>query len=374
MRASSTRLPGVLTGVFNVNYFCDVFVEGARVMHNVPALNVSLNEDGTALVQSTGSCTIVYQDPFGKSVAPLSIGDTFSPFGTQITLSATVTAGAGFSETILLGTFLIDDTPTIDTKWSIFNGARISQGDRIDVTFADLMARTQKNTFDTPGSPPQLASGWSEIQRLTQLPVTRSMADQPIPSTVAYQEDRLQAVYDIASTAFDAIAYMTSDATVSLRPKSWPAVVDTIAGGDGGTLIGAPRAMSNKDVYNKLVVKDASGNVLAQDQIQTGRLRAANADGSLSPYGTVTKTVSYPQITTPAQAQLYIAQNLPRMSALRGQQVTVTEVFNPLRELGDVVTVARKVRGVTVESFTGRVMQLSRSSAKSQRLILAVGS
>jgi hypothetical protein len=373
MRASTSQLPSVLRGAFDVTYSCDVFVEGARVMHNVPVVNPTINEDATALVQATGSLTIVYQDPTGKSLSPVVIGDTFSPFGTQITLSANVTAGAGFSETILLGTFLIDDTPTIDTKWSIFNGATISQGDRITVTFADLMARTQKNTFDTPGSPPQLLSGWTEIQRLTQLPITRSMADKAIPGTVAYQEDRLQAVYDIASTAFDAVACMTSDATVSLRPKTWPAVMDSIVGGDGGTLIGAPRAMSNKDVYNKLVVKDSAGNVLAQDQIRTGPLRAANPDGSLSPYGTVTKTVSFPQITTATQAAAYIAQNLPRMSTLRGQQVTVTEVFNPLRELGDVVSVARKVRGATVESFTGRVMQLTRTGAKTQQVQLAVG-
>lgn len=372
MRFGTPQLRQVLLGSFNLTYSCDVFVEGERVMQSVPITNINLDDNSTALVQGTGSFTIVYQDPFGKSIAPLSIADVFAPFGTQVDLYAIITAGAGFSEKVLLGTYLVSETPTINATWTVFNGAVLSKGDQIDISIQDLMYRTQKNTFDTPSSPSSLISVWSEFQRLMQIAVTRTISDAAIPNTVAYQTDRLQAVYDLAAV-LDATACMTPDGTASMRPNVWPAVMDEINGGDGGTLLTAPRAMQSDNVFNKLRVKDQVGNILGSGWISDGPLRAANADGSLSPYGTVPTDFTSPQITTAGQAEIYIAANLPRIAGLRGMQVQITEVFNPLRDLGDVVTVNRKVRDVVTESFDGRVTAISRTSAKSQQVTLAVG-
>jgi hypothetical protein len=157
-----------------------------------------------------------------------------------------------------------------------------------------------------------------------------------------------------------------------MRPNAWPAVVDTINGGDGGTLVGAPRGMQNTNVYNRLVVLDSAGNTLGSASIRTGRLRVSNPDGSLSPYGTVTTYYSSPFITTSSAGQQYANANIQRVAGLRGHEVQVTEVFNPLRDLGDVVTVNRRAGGVVVETFTGRVMQISRSGRTPQTVTLAV--
>jgi len=347
-----------------------VFQEGHRVFQSLPLQDVSTTDDATAQVQYTGQLTFAYQDERGNSIAPYGIDDALSPFGNQVALYLTVSVGS-FVERVLVGRYLITSTPQINTVWGWFQGKKIAKGETLQVQIGDFFARTQRNQFDNPTSPPSLASCWSEIARLTGLPITRMVADKPIPNTVAYQSDRLSAVYSIA-TVMDATPFVLPNGSVGARPNDWPDPVDTILGGDGGTLISAPRAMDNQNVYNALIVRDVSGNILASAEVLDGPLRTKNADGSLSPYGRVPYYYSDPQITTPDQALAWVTKYLPHYSTLRGMQVTVTEAINPLRDLGDVVTVKRIASGHAVEQFDGRVQQIQRSG-KTQTTTLAVG-
>jgi hypothetical protein len=370
MRFGTVALKDVLKGSFNWRYVADVFANGVRVLQDLPVTNVRLADDSTSLVQGTGSLTVAYSGDFADSVAPSAIGDVLSPFGSQVALSVLVTAGAGFQERIPLGQYLISETPSILVQRYVFNTATVSKGDLIDLNLKDLMYGVQRDRFDVPGSPPDLSSVYKEIQRLTGLPVTKTVTDGAISTTVAYQQDKLQAVYDLA-TVLDATACMTADGTVSLRPNVWPAVVDTINSGDGGTLISVGKAMSNDNVYNTVIIRsdasDGSG-VLGRAELTSGPLRVANTDGSLSPYRRVPYFYSSPFLTTQAQANDYAATLLPRVSKLRSVSVDVEEVFTPLRDLGDVVTVNR-----LGETFTGRVTAIRRDSGATLTTTLAVG-
>lgn len=369
MRFGSAALKAALTGSFNKRFVCDVFSNGSRVMQDVPCTAVSLADAATSLVQSTGSVTLIYQDDFAREIAPKHVGDVLSPFGTQIVVSSIVTAGPGFTERTTLGAYLVADTPTINTTRYLFQGAVVSKGDQITVTLQDLMYGVQRDQFNTPGAPTDLSSVWGEVQRLTGLPVTRTVTDGPIPTTIAYQQDRLQAVYDLA-TVLDATACMLPDGTLSMRPNTWPAVVDTLSWGDTGTLVNVSRGMSNALVYNAVVVRaNGGGNgILATAEITDGPLRTRNADGSLSPYRRVPYFYSSPYVTTAAQAQAYANLNIGRVSTLRGVSVVLTETFNPLRELGDVITVNR-----LGETFTGRVTNITRDQTATQQTTVAVG-
>jgi len=194
---------------------------------------------------------------------------------------------------------------------------------------------------------------------------------------VAYQQDRLQSVYDIADQALDAVPFITPDGTVSMRPNEWPATVATLKGGDEGTLVSVDRGLSSASVYNKVVVRSyANGGaaVLASAEITDGRLRTRNADGSKSPYGRAPYFYSSQLITTTAQAQAYANKWLPRVSKLRSVQVVLTETFNPLREIGDVLDVQRITSGVVAEEFTGRVVSIQRDDQATQTTTVAVGS
>ncbi len=370
MRASSTALPDVLKGSFNKRYVADFFADGDRVLHDVPVTNVQLSDSGSSLVQGTGSCTIVYQDDFGKELSPNAIGDLFSPFGTQVALSVIITAGAGFIERIPLGRYLISETPSIITTRFLFNGGVLSKGDRIDISLKDLFYGVQRDRFAVPGTPPSLTSVWVEVQRLTGLPVTKRITDGPISTTVAYQEDKLQAVYDLA-TVLDGTACMLSDGTVSMRPNVWPAPVDTLSWGDGGTLVDVGRGMANDLVYNQIIVRSYNSGtaaaVLASAEITSGPLRTQNVDGSLSPYRRVPYFFSSQFITTADQAQAYANLTLPRVSSLRSVSVVLTEIFNPLREVGDVLDIYR-----LGEMFTGRITDISRDGGGTQQTTVSV--
>lgn len=370
MRASSSGLADVLLGSFDKRYVVDVFANGTRVLADLPIVSPSFSDSSTSLVQGTGSCTVIYSDDFGAEISPSNIGDVFSPFGTVLAVSVLITAGAGFVERIPLGLYQIAETPSIVTTRFLFNGGIFSKGDQFDLTLKDLMYGIQRDRFAVPGTPPSLSSVWSEVQRLAGFPVTRTIADKPISATVAYQEDKLQAIYDLA-TVLDATACMLSDGTLGMRPNVWPAPVDTLNWGDGGALVGVSRGMANDLVYNQVVVRSSdssTGNaVLASAEIVSGPLRTQNIDGSLSPYRRVPYFYSSQYITTAGQAQQYATQTLPRVSALRSVSVVLTELFNPLREVGDVLTVFR-----LGEKFLGRVTDIRRSDAVTQQTTVAV--
>lgn len=234
--ATTPQLRQVLArGSFDAQWTMDVFYDGLRRMQDVPVTNVQINEDGTAKVQQSGSLVIVWQDPQGKSIAPRTVDDILSPFGTALRLYQIISTGPLFTERVPMGSFVISDTPTIESvPWS-FNGRILSKGDRIKVTFKDPFYKVQRNRFDVPGVTPSLTSVYAEIQRLTRLPITRNplVPDGPIPRAMVYEEDRLDAVYELANV-LDALPYMMADGTVSLRPKNWTPVVDTIAAANAG--------------------------------------------------------------------------------------------------------------------------------------------
>lgn len=237
MRTASTpQLRQVLArGSFDSQWTMDVFYDNQRRMQDVPVTNVQMSEDGTAKVQQGGSLVIVWQDPAGKSIAPRTVDDLLSPFGTTLRLYEIISTGPLFTERVPMGSFVISDTPTIESvPWS-FMGRVLSKGDRIKVTFKDPFYKVQRNRFDVPGVTPSLTSVYAEIQRLTRLPITRNpqVPDGPIPRAMVYEEDRLDAVYELANI-LDALPYMMSDGTLSLRPKNWTPVVDVIAAANAG--------------------------------------------------------------------------------------------------------------------------------------------
>lgn len=371
MRDSSDALRAALTGDFTMRYVADVTLDGVRLIQDLPIISPKFNDDSSSLVQSSGSCTVIYQGAFADSIAPKDIGDVLSPFGTRLAVSVLISVGDALQERIPLGVYLLSETPSIVTQKFLFQGRYVAQGDQIDLNLKDLFYGVQRDDFDAPGSAPSLTSVWSEVQRLTQLPLTRTVADGPIPTSVAYQQDKLQAVYDLA-TVLNATACMTPDGTVSMRANDWPAVVDTIHDGDGGTLVNVGRAMSNDNVYNKVVIRSSAGDgsaVLATAEITSGPLRTSNADGSLSPYRRVPYFYSSDYITTQDQAQAYAATLLPQISRLRAVSVPVNENFNPLREIGDVVAI-----NWLDEEIFGRVSAITRDDTGQQKTTVTVSS
>lgn len=479
MRRGTPQLQGVLAaGTFDIRWVADVIYDGVRRWADLPVEDVSHAEDGTSKVQQSASFTIVWTDPLGESIAPREVDDILSPFGTTVNLYQLVSNGPAFSERVSFGSFVVSDTPSIQTtRWS-FHGRMLSKGDRIKLTLKDPFYKVQRNRFDVPGVTASGGTVYGEIQRLTGLSVTRDAVavDAGVPRTLVFEEDRLDAVYSIAALA-DGVPYMTEDGTLSIRPNAWGAPVaeivtddadrtvptwvppvlgpvwmstdvvdggsaadppgdiidsgsassagspppedidggtadvtptDDVDGGDPatmppedidggpvipgnsgdnvdggtigigelhagfwvtppqakGTLLGVQLGMSAEGVYNRVVIRDQGQDpkVLASAEIDNGTLRARNADGTVSPFGRVPYFASSPSVKTQAAAQVQAARLLARVSRPQAVIVTLDELANPLRQVGDVVRVRRNG-----EQYLGRVQAVNRSSGSRQQ-------
>lgn len=367
MRSASSQLVDALGGSFQKWYEADIFYDGERVIEGAPVTSVQLNEDDGNFVKASGSCTVTIQDVIGRSSLPKNIGDVLSPFGSEVVLYAVVSAGA-FLERVKLATLQITDVPDMRDAASFFRGRRISIGSTIELTLQDRFVQIQRDNFDVPGSPSQTASVLNEISRLVDLPMVRSVADARISATVAYSIDdggRAQAVLDL-SDVIDAIPYANSDGYVQFRTKSWPAPVDTLTRGDGGQIVSIGRGMSSDGVYNRVVFRGEDGStsagIFAYSEITTGPLRVRNLDGSRSPAHRRTYAVSNQFIATKAQAQAYTDSTLARVSKLQAITWPVIEKWNPLRELGDVLTLDDEWG----DSVTARIVKIDRDEGQTQ--------
>lgn len=372
MRESTAELREVLeSGSFDVQWIADVYYAGTRRLANVPITAPSFTDDRTAKVQGSGSCTVVWSSDIAGSLTPRAASDMLAPFGAEFSVAVLITAGT-FTSRVQMGWYRIDEVPSAVDHLEQFGGRLIPVGSTVQLTLMDRMRKTQKDRFDVPSSPPQKDSVLTEVQRITGFQIVREMPDGPIPGSFAYEEERLDPLYDLMAL-IDAEPYMRPDGSIGQRPLDWPTTTDVLTDGEGGTVVSVGNSMSAEKVYNRVAVRSSASDgsdvqILGSAQITDGPLRAVNPDGSPSPYGRVTYYYSSDFITTSEQANAYAAQLLPRVSSLRTREVPVVEVFNPLRQVGDVLEVRQDGR----DTIVGRVKSLDRGEAATQQMTLEV--
>jgi hypothetical protein len=222
-----------------------------------------------------------------------------------------------------------------------------SVGARIPLTLADRFHAVDRARFPIPTAPTDLTSVQRELSRLTGLPVQTTIPDAPIPRSVTYEENRLDAVEALASV-LGAFAYVTPDGSLGLAPKQPGPVVAHLA----GTVIdAAPSGMSDDDVYNQVVVTthdDDQTGILATASITDGPLRV---DG---PFMARPYKASSPYVTTRQQAQDYANTLLPQVSRLKAVTWTVQIIPDPRLEVWDTIQV-----DTHTGTITGRVSKIT---------------
>lgn len=372
MRDHSDDLRDVLaSGSFDTEWVADVYYDGARRLAGLPIRDPSFDDDGSALVQSTGGCTVEWTSDFATSLSPRLADDVLAPFGSELSVGVLITAGT-FSERVQIGWYRIEDVPSAADQFVEFGDGILPVGSTVELTLQDRFRKVQRDRFDVPGSPPSLTSVLTEAQRITGLQIVREVPDAAIPKSFAYEEERLDPLYDLVEYA-NAIPYMRPDGTLGQRPIDWSSTVDVVTDGPGGTLVSLGYSMSSDKVYNRVAFRtsangDDDQQILAVAEIRDGPLRVRNADGSPSPYGRVTYYVSSDLITKRADAQAYVDKLLPQVSSLRVAERPMVEVFNPLRQVGDVLD----VRPTGEPAFLGRVSKISRTDGPTQDVTLEV--
>jgi hypothetical protein len=341
MKAASTNCRRVLSsGSFSFWYEADLWYDNQRRIASLPIDDVQLTEDDSRAVKAYGGCSVIWIDDFARSVIPVNIGDLFAPFGSELAMYAVVSAGA-FQERIPMGWMQIVDVPTMRDRTMFFGHGRITTGTRLEFKLQDRFVQIQDDPFDVPSAPSQLASVWAEIGAVTGMKLVRSMPDSAITRSVVYQDDRLQAVLDLADL-LGGVPYAAPDGTLTMRPKAWTAPVDTLRAGDSGTLVDIQKGMSADGVYNKVAFRgqgDQQDQILAFSEVTDGPLRVRNTDGTRSPAHRRPTFRSNQFVNTTQQAKAYTDSELARVSTLSAVSWPIEEVWNPLRELGDVITI-----------------------------------
>jgi len=336
MREVSQKARDLLAdGSDSVEWAADLIYDDVPRAVNLRVLDPSFAWDLSAQVQGSGSCSILWDDVFGQSVVPREIGDLFSPFGAELQVDVILSAGA-FSERIPMGRFVLDSVPE-GVEYAVprpHGGLPVVAESRLKLDLADYFLRISRDTFPFPSSP-KSTSMWDEAQRLTGLPVVRSIPDRVLPTSITYEEDRLEALGKVLGPS-NAWPALTSGGALTALPKEWGAPVARIT-----DVISASLEMRSENVYNRVVVEgrnpDPNGRPwIAVAEVRDGFLRTRNSDGSPSPVRGNTYRYSSDKFTSLGQCQAYADSLLPTLARLRAVTRTVVVPFNPLYELGDV--------------------------------------
>src|SRR5690606_4478554 len=95
------------------------------------------------------------------------------------------------------------------------------------LALSDYFLRIGRDKFAFPTSP-KSTSMWDEAQRLTGLPVVRTIPDRTLPGNITYEEDRLDALEKVFGPS-NAWPALTPQGSLTAMPKAWPAPVDRIS-------------------------------------------------------------------------------------------------------------------------------------------------
>jgi len=352
MDAVSPAFVAALAGSFQWVVTVDVWVDGQLVASGLDVSDGSLTVDAGQAIRSRVTLTI--QDPDGL-IRPTGDDSTISPYGPELNVKAGLRLGAR-TELVSLGWFPITSVD-VEQSWRTYRSAgdviRLPSGtveveavDRAQwVGEARFEAREQPTSGTVLGECARILSGVAPW-----LPPS-GVADQSIPATVTYDDDRLAALTALAGV-LDCDPICTPSGSITLAPRAWGDPVWTIEGGDDGALYKWHRSATRDGLYNAAIVTGQDPQYGLAPKIG----RARQTDGPLRyrqglriPY-----FQSSPLLTSQDQVDAAARTTLTKQLGQRTQTVTVECSPNPAIDAGDVVTLQAARGTVPV-----RIQQLS---------------
>ncbi|WP_382307272.1 hypothetical protein [Herbiconiux sp. UC225_62] len=359
MRATDTLFADILTDSTTRRITADLFVGLDRVAEGIECSSIDLVWDGSQQVLCSGKVELVYQDDWGRSIAPEKLTDWLAPFGAWLDLKYEITMG-DFSRSVRLGRLVVQKPRDVRRQRMVLAGRVFYPGEKITVDVADAFSITMRERFVTPGQPPTAATAWGELARLTGWPILRNVPDVDVPQTVTYQENRLDAVFDLGDV-LGGSPYLRADNTLTIRPFTPGAVVATLHDGPEGQIVSHTVSEWDADqVYNQVVVRITDGDMvtaIADARITEGRLRYGLA--SQGAWGRIPYYVSSEYLKSVDQARAYAQSRLAIVSQQKTTIASIEMLPDPRLEVGDVVRLEASVDGsVTV----GRIQKIALST------------
>lgn len=304
---------------------------------SIESASVSFDQDSD--VQGSGQVVILDND---GSLTPTSMGSTLTPFGAVINIRAGFSLPSSVEETVSLGWFLIQDME-IEEAWDSYDREDVTnlvrKGSRITCNLVDFMQKVVDYKFLVPSQPTQ-QTAWAEIVYLvqdivsTQTPSFSGYVDLPIPSTLTYGEDRMDAVKALAGV-LGAEPVMLPNGKLSLRALNPVKSAGNTAPTFGWNInvTEYKKRLSREDVYNIVVARGKT------DDTNVGLIAyAIQTDGPLSFYGAVgPRPIFYDTdlLNTTSGVQAYAKAQLAALATRQSQVVPIRALPNPAIELGD---------------------------------------
>lgn len=332
MIAVSARFLAALRETHSIAIRATIFRPSAPTIPiAVPVIGGQFRADTDARVRRQASLVVAFS--LSDPATPEIVREL--PFGGQATIERGIRYADGTEELVQLGRFRIDAVGWTETEGSA------------TLTLSDRMAQVQDEPFVTPWSPNGLKPSNAVVEAVHQVfgdtivyHVETTPATEPAIVDAAYDQDRAQAISDLASsvgaeTLFDNLG----DFVLRPRPSADGAPVWTLDAGERGTLEGTEESLDRSGVRNGVAVRgqaaadQAPVYTLAVDDDPASPTRWGGPFGKVALVATLTAPVSsQAQADDAAASLLNLRLGLARTLALRS-------VPNPALEPGDVIEV-----------------------------------
>lgn len=317
--------------VFSAYYGPDLTEETLPVTEEAGEISFQ----GDQRVQGSGTI-YVRGNTGGRSLVPSSLTDTLAPFGQEIQVSRIVAKGDR-EWSIPLGRYAIADVPSARNFTREFrsrNGERkrVPTGFDVQLKLQDRFDLIVASDFIYPEAPVS-SSTWDELQRISPVPIVRSLPDVALPAGLVYGDSRMDAITTLAAN-LGGVPHMTrqGNLTVRVRDRYLTETVDdfTISG-----VIDLDDGLSNK-LSNVAVVKSSTDATLLGVAMITSPYNPLRVNG---PFGTRVARMSSPLLTTQAAIDAAAQTMLRRVSTRQARVARVTTLPDPRLEVGDYGTV-----------------------------------
>ncbi|ROS52921.1 hypothetical protein [Frigoribacterium sp. PhB24] len=309
------------------SYRARAFYGADLTVDDVPLdVDGSLSFSGDATPSATGSVYVRKQD--GRSLVPRTDTDPLAPTGQEISIARVVRVGQTEWE-IPMGRYRIEEVPDMREYFRLFPSMKEVVGWECQLKLVDRFDIIDADDFLVPESPKPGNSTWAEIQRLSPLPIVRSLPDRSVPPSLAYKS-RLEAIEDLMSN-IGGIPHLTREGTLTARKKdAWLTETVPVFTIDGVIDVGG--GMSNKR-YNAVSVRSSTGS---NDIVSVREINdPSNPLSVTGPLRRRTYKHSSPLIERQAQADAESTTILRRVSSKQSRSITFSCLPRPDIEVGD---------------------------------------
>jgi hypothetical protein len=363
VRPAAEGLEQILAGRYDVTFTARALTEWDReTIGEVPLVDGRFNFSSTKQVCGSGSATVLFADAEGQRKAPERVGDFLSPYGNWLEVTCHITSGPWKSSTIL-GRFEIGSPQTEDRGVADVGGTRRVTAETIKMRLDDAFLGTKSEPIVGVLQSTVGRSVRVELEELLGLPV-RMESRAVVTTLIEYPEDRLKAAFDLVQIV-GGVPFMQWDATVGIRPNTWPAPTFNLRDGTAEQAGGIPISSvqvdewDSTDVKNEVIVTAETADQLplrTVRRITKGPLRYGSR--MTGAWGRRSATYEMPAFDRLDQVEAYADERFAADTLPRAVGVSITMPVDPRLEPGDVgrlntTTVSGLIRIKSVDYTVG---------------------